>query len=1164
MKVFKKIISIVLVFSMCVSIMNVTAFGATDNNVVGETGIVCEKEGYTIEFSIISQWNEGYSGKIRISNTGNTNIENWYLACDFNVIIESIWNANIYYISDNLLVVKNAGWNQDIPVGGYVECGFIGKGALNELPTGFELVEKRGEANKLSYSVEYELNSDWGSGYNGTITITNNSEFVLEDWELEFNFNRQISNIWNGIITENDGSKYLVKNAGYNSNILPGDKISFGINGYGGNIEDEPSEIYLYIYGPEIIEYVELSDGRIDKNYYENAILTELYFRGIDTDNIKLSDDFDGDGLTLIEEYDLDTNPFLSDSDTDGLSDYEEVNKYNTNPIKWDTDDDTMGDGTEVSAGLNPLSSDSDGDGIVDGNETTIQLVNVFKEEIDTFPTIKFVGCGDYSKEIYATKIEHDATILDIDCIVGTPFDFIHEDDLYFEESELTFTISDEILAKYSLDDLAIAYYNEEDNSLEVLDTIIDTKHKTITSRVEHYSIYMVISVSEYMYNIDWNNTSEIIESGKSDIVFVIDTTGSMGSEINNVKNNIEKFVATLNANSVDVRLGLVEYRDIYVDGLNSTKNYGWYTDASVFKVRLSSLIASGGGDAPESVVDAIKVAREMEYRTGVNKYIIVITDAGWKNGTSIDINATLYDEIVKLQSENINTSVITTQEYYDDYAELIDSTGGVSGNIRDDFSKETAKIIEKVSDTTNDKYWIRLSNGSIVALDKDPSLGDENVDTDGDGIPDIIELNTKSDSREFTTVKGKYESVRTWTFYSNPVKPDTDGDGFTDMEDLSPTKYDTTIVESTDEYIRFNTGREWKIITCTAYDFYDNLYSFIDGNSDNTIDWEEFQVITHNYYFNSNEGYNLEELTVIGLLNQEGAKLYMHYESAETRETVFQKLTGRASKYYKHTGILGWSKWEEVTAGTEKGFFKSIVISEADLNFSSKIEYENDIYEAIDGTIVLGAVIISAVLIAKATPIIVANIEGLVYYIQNFGIYKGLEMYTNLGISNLPNGVISVLQADLADGDSIVDDLSYIVVADLADGDTIADDVIYYVKTDAADGDTVLDDVVLGTYNNLRKIYKGTGIECHHLIEKRFLNALKPYAPTLKEGDFLSIPLNPQAHRVFTNAWRKMLPYGTEHQLPEIINASQKIYEEYPVMLNAVNSWLRTIGVTK
>ncbi|MGB8451554.1 MAG: hypothetical protein WCD89_04405 [Anaerocolumna sp.] len=28
-----------------------------------------------------------------------------------------------------------------------------------------------------------------------------------------------------------------------------------------------------------------------------------------------------------------------------------------------------------------------------------------------------------------------------------------------------------------------------------------------------------------------------------------------------------------------------------------------------------------------------------------------------------------------------------------------------------------------------------------MVKLDKDPSLGDESVDTDGDGIPDLIEL---------------------------------------------------------------------------------------------------------------------------------------------------------------------------------------------------------------------------------------------------------------------------------------------------------------------------------------------------------------------------------------------------------------------------------------
>lgn len=42
------------------------------------------------------------------------------------------------------------------------------------------------------------------------------------------------------------------------------------------------------------------------------------------------------------------------DSDNDGLSDYEEVNVYGTDPYNPDTDDDGMNDGDEVKAGRNP------------------------------------------------------------------------------------------------------------------------------------------------------------------------------------------------------------------------------------------------------------------------------------------------------------------------------------------------------------------------------------------------------------------------------------------------------------------------------------------------------------------------------------------------------------------------------------------------------------------------------------------------------------------------------------------------------------------------------------------------------------------------------------------------------------------------------------------
>lgn len=58
----------------------------------------------------------------------------------------------------------------------------------------------------------------------------------------------------------------------------------------------------------------------------------------------------------------------------------------------------------------------------------------------------------------------------------------------------------------------------------------------TISAEVSHYSTYMVVSVPDYFFNIDWENEDSIIEAGKADVVFVIDTTGSMGNEIQNVK----------------------------------------------------------------------------------------------------------------------------------------------------------------------------------------------------------------------------------------------------------------------------------------------------------------------------------------------------------------------------------------------------------------------------------------------------------------------------------------------------------------------------------------------------------------------------------------------------------------------------------------------------
>ena len=89
--------------------------------------------------------------------------------------------------------------------------------------------------------------------------------------------------------------------------------------------------------------------------------------------------DFDLDGLTNLEEFELGTSIFLFDTDGDGLSDAAE-GALGANPLLADTDGDGLLDGEEVNPtsdtdgdGLvNILDTDSDNDGLPDGVEIRI------------------------------------------------------------------------------------------------------------------------------------------------------------------------------------------------------------------------------------------------------------------------------------------------------------------------------------------------------------------------------------------------------------------------------------------------------------------------------------------------------------------------------------------------------------------------------------------------------------------------------------------------------------------------------------------------------------------------------------------------------------------------------------------------------------------------
>lgn len=222
---------------------------------------VFENGDYRITFTLSSYWDTGYSATIKIDNLSESEIQNWRLGFTFDYEITDIWNAEILSIVENDYVIKNVGWNQDIASGGSVEFGLTSNQAFQGFPESYELIQNSVAAQEDDYEVAYHVDGDWGTGFYGSITITNNSTVNQEEWVLEFDYDREITEIWNGVIESHEGRHYIIRNAEYNSVLEAGECISIGIKGCSGTVADEPSNYMFYAHGEPADN--DVSDGDI-------------------------------------------------------------------------------------------------------------------------------------------------------------------------------------------------------------------------------------------------------------------------------------------------------------------------------------------------------------------------------------------------------------------------------------------------------------------------------------------------------------------------------------------------------------------------------------------------------------------------------------------------------------------------------------------------------------------------------------------------------------------------------------------------------------------------------------------------------------------------------------------------------------------------------------
>ncbi len=116
------------------------------------------------------------------------------------------------------------------------------------------------------------------------------------------------------------------------------------------------------------------------------------------------------------------------------------------------------------------------------------------------------------------------------------------------------------------------------------------------------------------------------------DVVFTIDTTGSMGNLIDGAKRTVWSIATHIKQTDpqADVRIGLVAYRDFGDDYV--TRDVPLTSDLDAAFAQLSTFRAAGGGDVPEDIAAGLSDALAMHWRDGATKMVFIVGDAAPAN----------------------------------------------------------------------------------------------------------------------------------------------------------------------------------------------------------------------------------------------------------------------------------------------------------------------------------------------------------------------------------------------------------------------------------------------------------------------------------------------------------------------------------------------------
>ena len=152
------------------------------------------------------------------------------------------------------------------------------------------------------------------------------------------------------------------------------------------------------------------------------------------------------------------------------------------------------------------------------------------------------------------------------------------------------------------------------------------------------------------------------------DVLFLMDTTGSMDPYIDGLKQNCIEFATTVANAQRDCRLGLVGFGDS--ENGDRISVFPPSKDARLFQRKVRDLQRFDGGDIPESPIDAVERTLAIQFRDPCVKVFVLITDAPCHRADEIP------DLAKKLAQRGIRTHVVAPASLKRLYGPLCEPNG--------------------------------------------------------------------------------------------------------------------------------------------------------------------------------------------------------------------------------------------------------------------------------------------------------------------------------------------------------------------------------------------------------------------------------------------------------------------------------------------------------